>query len=82
MRVLLENVNVNSSSGPNSFGRRLMIESQKIGHVMGIDVFDPDVQLSFIMALRKLCNHPSFFTGANQIDQVCCVPVKLWKFLF
>ena len=53
MRVLLDNVNVNSSSGPNSFGKRLMIESQKIGHVMGPDVFDPDVQLSFIMATQK-----------------------------
>ena len=53
MRILLDNVNVNSSSGPNSFGRRLIIESQKIGHIMGPDVFDPDIQLSFIMATQK-----------------------------
>jgi len=53
VRILLDNVNVNSSSGPNSFGRRLMIESEKIGHVIGPDVFDPDVQLSFIMATQK-----------------------------
>jgi len=53
MRILLDNVNVNSSSGPNSFGRRLMIESQKINHVMGPDVIDPDIQLSFIVATQK-----------------------------
>ena len=53
MRILLDNVDVNSSSGPNSFGRRLIIESQKIGHIMGPAVFDPDVQLSFIMATQK-----------------------------
>ena len=27
-------------------------------------------QLSFILALRKLCNHPSFFTGSDQFNQV------------
>lgn len=53
MRILLDNVNVNSSSGPNSFGRRLMIESQNTGHIVGPNVFDPDVQLSFIMATQK-----------------------------
>ena len=53
MRILLDNVNVNSSSGPNSFGRRLMIESQNTGHIVGPNVFDPDVQLSFIVATQK-----------------------------
>jgi len=53
MKILLDNVDVNSSSGPNSFGRRLMLQAQKTGHIVGSDVEDPDVQLSFIMASRK-----------------------------
>ena len=53
MKVLIDNVNIRSTSGPNSFGRRLMIEAQKSGHQFGPDVMDPDVQLSFIMATQK-----------------------------
>lgn len=53
MKILLDNVDVNSSSGPNSFGRRLLHEAQKTGHVVGSNVVDPDVQLSFIMATQK-----------------------------
>lgn len=53
MNIFLDNVNVNSSSGPNSFGRRLSIELQKKGH--RVTTFDkhPDVQLSFITTLEK-----------------------------
>ena len=53
MKVLIDNVNIRSTSGPNSFGRRLMIEAQKSGHQFGPDVINPDVQLSFIMATQK-----------------------------
>lgn len=53
MKILLDNVDINSSSGPNSFGRRLAIQAKKIGHVMASEVEDPDVQLSFIMATQK-----------------------------
>lgn len=53
MKILLDNVDINSSSGPNSFGRRLMLQMQKEGHVAGPLVSDPDVQLSFIMASQK-----------------------------
>ena len=53
MKILFDNVNTSSSSGPNSFGKRLITELQKSGHTAGIDVVDPDVQLSFIMATQK-----------------------------
>ncbi len=49
MKILLDNVDVNSSSGPNSFGRRLQTEIKKMGHVIDTTVVSPDVQLSFIM---------------------------------
>ena len=53
MRILLDNVNLQSSSGPNSFGRRLVNDLTKKGHVISNDVIDPEVQLSFIMAQSK-----------------------------
>lgn len=53
MKILLDNVDVNSSSGPNSFGRQLMLQAQKTGHTIGTNTEDPDVQLSFIMASQK-----------------------------
>ena len=53
MKILLDNVNVNSSSGPNSFGRRLMLEAQKTGHAIGTNILNPDVQLSFISTAQK-----------------------------
>lgn len=54
MKILLDNVNVNSSSGPNSFGRRLRHELKKRGHEVEINVKDPDVQLSFITSQQKI----------------------------
>lgn len=53
MKILLDNVNVNSSSGPNSFGKRLMFALKNRGHEIGTDCKNPDVQLSFITALQK-----------------------------
>lgn len=53
MKVLFDNVNVGSSSGPNSFGRKLMEALRERGHEADIGVSDPDVQLSFISATQK-----------------------------
>ena len=53
MKILFDNVDINSSSGPNSFGRRLALEAQKMGHTIGINILNPDVQLSFILATQK-----------------------------
>lgn len=53
MRVLLDNVNPGSSSGPNSFGRKLMNELKRRGHEASIECQDPDVQLSFISSTKK-----------------------------
>ena len=50
MNIYLDNVNFSSSSGPNSFGRKLAKELIKLGHK--IDEQDPtkiDVILTFIM---------------------------------
>lgn len=53
MKILFDNVNVNSSSGPNSFGKRLMHEVLKLGHTASPICDNPDIQLSFIMAQQK-----------------------------
>ena len=54
MKILFDNVNTSSSSGPNSFGKRLITELNKSGHEAGSGVVDPQVQLSFIMMTRKV----------------------------
>lgn len=48
MKILFDNVDPNSTSGPNSFGRKLMQEFNKKGHEAAVFLEDPDVQLSFI----------------------------------
>jgi len=54
MRVFFDNVDLNSNSGPNSFGRRLCVELQQMGHVIAVTPTDPcDAQLSFIRTTRK-----------------------------
>ena len=54
MKILFDNVNTSSSSGPNSFGKRLITELNKSGHEAGPGIVDPQVQLSFIMMTRKV----------------------------
>ena len=48
MRVYFDNVNVNSSSGPNSFGRKLIEEFRRRGHDVSTNPVFSDRQLSFI----------------------------------
>lgn len=80
MRILLDNVNIESSSGPNSFGRRLMIQSQKTGHVIGSDVLNPEVQLSFIMATQKRARMAlrldGIYFNSQQNWEMSNVPIK------
>lgn len=48
MKIFLDNVDVGSNSGPNSFGRKLAYQLIGLGHeFVGPDA-SPDVQLSFI----------------------------------
>lgn len=48
MKILLDNVNLNSSSGPNHFGKKLKTGLKAMGHLCSTDMVAPDVQLSFI----------------------------------
>lgn len=53
MRILFDNVNPHSSSGPNSFAKRLMKDLKSKNHEASHDIEDPNVQLSFISFLSK-----------------------------
>ena len=53
MKILFDNVNPTSSSGPNSFAKRLMKELAKRNHHVSNNIENPDVQLSFISFTSK-----------------------------
>lgn len=54
MNVLFDNVDMNSSSGPNSFAKKLSDQLKYHGHtVVTQGFFKPDVQLSFINIVNK-----------------------------
>ena len=48
MRILLDNVNLKSTSGPNHFGKKLKKNFEAMAYDCGVELKDPDVQLSFI----------------------------------
>ena len=48
MKILLDNVNLGSSSGPNHFGKKLKSRLDVMGHECSSETSQPDVQLSFI----------------------------------
>ncbi len=50
MRIFFDNVNFSSSSGPNSFGKKLAVSLSKLGHTVVEAYEKPDVQLAFIQA--------------------------------
>jgi len=56
VNIFFENVNFESRSGPNSFGRKLRDQLVKNGHniVHGMPQEIPDIQLSFIMSSIKI----------------------------
>jgi len=51
VKILIDNVDPGSTSGPNSFGRKLMEELNKRGHQASTALEDPDLQLSFIQRM-------------------------------
>lgn len=53
MKIYFDNVDLTSSSGPNSFGRVLYNEMTRKGHIIETRPFDADVQMSFIHVTRK-----------------------------
>lgn len=69
MKILLDNLNLGSTSGPNSFGRQLTeqlkhdshdvmntIELSKVGNKVSFE--PPDIQLTFIEAMVRIANVP------------------------
>ena len=52
MKFYLDNVNLGSSSGPNSFARKL--QDSLVGMSHSVTNVNPDVQIAFILATRKL----------------------------
>ena len=52
MKFYLDNVNLGSSSGPNSFARKLKDSLIDMSH--SVSDVDPEVQIAFILATRKL----------------------------
>tara|TARA_A100001515_G_scaffold22592_2_gene17352 strand:+ start:20776 stop:21714 length:939 start_codon:yes stop_codon:yes gene_type:complete len=48
MNILLDNVNLDSTSGPNHFGKKLKTRLDSIGHRCLTGMSQPDIQLSFI----------------------------------
>ena len=53
MKILFDNADFNSSSGPNSFARKLAGEFIKRNHAVN-ETVDSDIQLSFIMASQDI----------------------------
>lgn len=53
MKILFDNINFQSNSGPNSFGLKLALELEKSGNSINKNEI-PDIQLSFIQATRKV----------------------------
>jgi len=53
VRFLFDNIDFNSNSGPNSFGRKLALSLIKRGHSINI-TDEVDVQLAFIQATQKI----------------------------
>lgn len=74
MKILLDNVNLNSSSGPNSFGKRLKLEIENLRLHSFVEE-EPDVQLSFITASRKLA------PLALRLDGIYFNTIQDWKAL-
>jgi len=52
MKIFLENVNLHSNSGPNSFAKKLVPNITSLGHSFG-DIEESDVSLCFIESPRK-----------------------------
>jgi len=58
VNILLDNVNLSSTSGPNHFGRKLKLGFETAGHTCQTDVTNPDIQLSFIETRKHAADVP------------------------
>tara|TARA_Y100000310_G_scaffold338905_1_gene429881 strand:+ start:277 stop:1209 length:933 start_codon:yes stop_codon:yes gene_type:complete len=58
VRILFDNVNLQSSSGPNHFGGKLKKYLNASGNECGTDIENPDVQLSFIETSKQTVSTP------------------------
>ena len=58
MNILLDNVNLSSTSGPNHFGRKLKLGFEAAGHTCQADVANPHTQLSFIETRKHTVDVP------------------------
>lgn len=81
MRILFDNVNPGSSTGPNTFGRKLMNELQRKGHEASVDVRHPDIQLSFIISTKNSARKlglrlDGIYFNTKQDWQSMNVPIK------
>jgi glycosyltransferase involved in cell wall biosynthesis len=56
MRVYFDNVDIRSSSGPNSFGRKLLDAMTAKGHNVSTEPTSPEVQLSFIHTKSRIAS--------------------------
>ena len=59
MKICLENVNLTSLSGPNSFARKLIKYLSYMGHDI-VNIDQADARLCFIETFRKKNNIPLF----------------------
>ena len=59
MKICLENVNLSSPSGPNSFANKLVKHTTNLGHEI-TDYGNSDVRLCFIETRRGKCEKPLF----------------------
>ena len=59
MNIFLDNVDLNSRSGPNHFAQKLMKYMQRQGHTFNLDK-NIDAQLSFIQKTNKIQNTKLF----------------------
>lgn len=76
MKILFDNVDFMSSSGPNSFGRKLAATLRDKGHDSGQGIIDPDVQLSFIHMTRRAA-----FKTALRLDGIYFNSRQDWESL-
>lgn len=59
MKINLDNVNLSSNSGPNSFAQKLIKYSNKTSEILGFHI-DPDAYLCFIESTQRKFNKPMF----------------------
>lgn len=75
MIVRFDNVNPNSSSGPNNFARKLATKLVSAGHQVTLGFQRPDVQLSFIQQTVAIPNVPTVL----RLDGIYFNSIQDWQ---